>query len=79
MDPDMVVPEVSAWVFIGRDLHSQLPSFYFQDAVSYLSGARRGADDYLPTLEQDQIPDGCDWGEDVGFEWQRHRKPPDSD
>lgn len=74
LDQDMAVPEVSAWVFIGRDLHSQLPGLYFQDAVSFLNGARRGADDYVPTFEDEELPDGCGWGEDIQYEWQKERK-----
>ena len=74
LDQDMVVPELSAWVFIGSDLHRELPGLYFQDADSYLSGARRGDDEFVPTFEAEQLPDGCRWGEDIQFEWQKPRQ-----
>ena len=40
IDEDMVVPELETLVFIGRNLHPDGPGFYFQDAASFLAGAR---------------------------------------
>jgi hypothetical protein len=75
LDEDMVVPQMHPMVFIGRDLHEQLPGLYFQDVESYFDGVRLkpeecvGADD----LEDEQA-DGRQWiCDDYQFEWQRHR------
>src|SRR5689334_11247322 len=74
LDKDMAIPEMSAWVFIGRDVDWRLPGLYFQDALSFLSGARRGNDEYVPTFAENELPDGCGWGEEVQYEWQKERK-----
>jgi hypothetical protein len=40
IDKDMVIPGLEAVVFIGRNLHPDGPGLYYQDAASFLSGAR---------------------------------------
>lgn len=40
LDRDMVVPELEALAFVGRDLHPEGEGLYFQDAASYLRGYR---------------------------------------
>ena len=75
LDEDMVVPEMYALVFIGKDLHPQLPGLYFQDAESYFDGVRRGSEEYLPSYEGEELPDGSRWGDDdVQFEWHKEKK-----
>ena len=39
-DQDMVVPQLFAWIFLGRDLHTDCPGLFFQDTDSYFSGVR---------------------------------------
>jgi hypothetical protein len=40
IDEDMVIPDLEALVFIGRNLHPEGPGLYFQDAASFLAGER---------------------------------------
>ena len=43
LDKDMTIPEMIPLVFIGRNLgQDDASEFYFQDAESYLDGARFG-------------------------------------
>lgn len=75
LDEDMVVPEMYALVFIGKDLRSQLPGLYFQDAESYFDGLRLKNDDYVPSYEGEELPDGSRWGgDDHQFEWHKEKK-----
>ena len=48
LDEDMVVPELMALVFIGRDVNPKRPGFYFQDAPSYFGGVPFEADGFTP-------------------------------
>jgi hypothetical protein len=71
LDEDMAVPDMYPLVFIGRDLHSKLPGFYFQDASSYLDGVR-WTDDVVPSDLDEDLPDGYTWeGDEVQFEWEK--------
>lgn len=75
LDDDMVVPELSAMVFLGKDLNPRLPGLYFQDAASYFGGERFDPEASVPPDTQPDDADGYTWvGEDVLFEWQRDRK-----
>ena len=40
IDQDMVIPDLEALVFIGRNLHPEGAGLYFQDAESFLAGER---------------------------------------
>lgn len=74
LDEDAAVPEMYALVFIGKNLHPNLPGMYFQDVESYFGGARRQEDAYVPSYEA-EFPDGCRWEDDeCQFEWQKDRE-----
>ena len=77
LDEDMAVPEMNAFVFLGRDLSSRLPGLYFQDAASYLAGERLDAEDFVTADDTaDADADGRHWvrEDDVVLRWQKHRK-----
>ena len=42
LDQDMMIPELVPLVFIGKDLRSEHPGLYYQDARSFLAGKRWG-------------------------------------
>jgi hypothetical protein len=42
LDQDMMIPELVPLVFIGRNLSSEHPGLYYQDAESFLAGKRWG-------------------------------------
>ena len=73
-DQDLMVPQLEAVVFIGRDLHPAGPGLYYQDVDSYLVGRRfRLADlagaDVFP-MEPDQH--SLAWEDDESrFEYER--------
>jgi hypothetical protein len=50
IDQDMLIPDLEALVFIGRNLHPDGPGLYYQDASSFLSGER------LDTAELEPFP-----------------------
>ncbi|MGD9903778.1 MAG: hypothetical protein AB7U83_09925 [Vicinamibacterales bacterium] len=50
-DQDLMVPQLDAVVFIGRDLHPAGPGVYFQDVDSYLGGQRL----HVPDLDDADV------------------------
>lgn len=57
LDQDMMIPELVPLVFIGRDLSSEHPGLYYQDAASFLAGRRWGETSEEAT-EAEQIEAG---------------------
>lgn len=43
LDKDLLVPTLEPLVYIGSDLDSEAPGFYFQDGESYRDGLRWGS------------------------------------
>jgi hypothetical protein len=72
LDEDMAVPELITLIFLGRDLHGRLPGLYFQDAASYLPGARAPDEMWASALEdKDDVADGYDWtSQRMHFAWE---------
>ena len=48
IDREVMVPELEAMAFVGRDLHPGGAGLYFQDAASYLEGYRFALADVNP-------------------------------
>jgi hypothetical protein len=71
LDEDMVVPEWFGLIFLGRDLNSQLPGLYFQDAESFFAGERSSDDMWVSAVEDGgDSPDGYSWvGDHMRFDW----------
>jgi len=73
-DQDLMVPQLDAVVFVGRDLHPAGPGLYFQDVDSYLGGRRfsvgdlEGADVFPLDPDQHSVA----WEDDDSrFEYER--------
>ena len=49
-----MIPELVPLVFIGRDLSSEHPGLYFQDAASFLAGRRWGETNERATEEEEE-------------------------
>ncbi len=59
LDQDMMIPELVPLVFIGKDLSSEHPGLYYQDAESFLAGKRWGDTNGKPAgAEHDDQGDG---------------------
>jgi hypothetical protein len=76
LDEDMVVPEMSTVVFLGRDLDARLHGLYFQDTESYAAGERATDEMWASILEEDLLDaDGYSWvGDDMQFDWEPGRE-----
>jgi hypothetical protein len=77
LDDDMAVPQMDAFVYLGRDLSKRLPGLYFQDAPSHIAGERIDVEAWASTSgDLDEDADGRRWerGDDVVLEWQREKK-----
>ena len=73
-DRDLAVPELTAVVFIGRDLHPRGPGLYYQDVSSYLEGRRFSLADLAGTdvFPLDDNLESVGWeDEDARFEYER--------
>jgi hypothetical protein len=70
IDEDMVVPQWSALVFLGRDLNPVLPGLYFQDAESYFAGERADDEMWMSAVAEQEDADGYSWVSDhMQFDW----------
>lgn len=74
LDEDMVVPQLVAWIFLGRDLRPDGPGLYFQDADSYFSGVRFIVED-LPSITPSSDASIVGWERDgASIEWEPARE-----
>jgi hypothetical protein len=65
LDQEMMIPELVPLVFIGRNLSSEHPGLYYQDAESFFAGKRWGGtnDEAMGAEDDDARDDAEGWFE----------------
>jgi len=74
IDRDMVVPQLEAIAFLGRDFHSGGVGLYFQDAASYLQGYRFALADVDPFPMAAEVASVTFANDDAWLEVERPRE-----